>query len=298
MTAMSTSTGDYPQRTPARELSDEEREKLAESCFEYEKQIKTGLRTVKASMWAVAEALWNFDRESGWQFLGYDTMQAWLAQPEIYLPYNTYRDAVKAWDVAVRQRQIPVTTLVGDDETDHPGLDISKFNMVAPALKKGTVTTAEAIADVETMGWRDLRDKYVRRPPTKVEVAPPVNRGGEEPEPADPAAGDDEPPAWGDAGPSEGLGEPEGPGTPPEGDGEAQAAGSGGLAPDIDGDHLVVGHEMGSEAMAAVREIVAFVVGLSDLPFWAAEKKKVPQAVRVEQERVALLAVEHGLVGD
>jgi hypothetical protein len=43
-------------------------------------------------------------------------------------------------------------------------IDFSKVDVVSPRVKSGEISIDEALADARELGWRDLREKYIKRP--------------------------------------------------------------------------------------------------------------------------------------
>jgi hypothetical protein len=169
----------------AKDLTPEEQQARAEHCHELHTQIVASLRAGRSAAWAFAKAIYEFDEASGWSALNYETLNEYLADPDVALGRSTYFAAKKRYDKIVVQRQI------GSDRLD--SLDPSKVDVVLPALEQGKVKLAEALDDVEALGKRDLREKYFGRkepapepvdPPEDDEddyVPPPMNDGNDTP---------------------------------------------------------------------------------------------------------------------
>jgi hypothetical protein len=143
---------DHPVPAPARELNDEEHKSLVDQVFSYEQAVKQALAQGRHALWQLAEALYHFNEDRGWLVLGHDNLSDWLSDPEIGMPRSTYHRLVRVWGDFVVARDIETTSLTQ--------LDPSKVDLVLPALKAGTATTKKAINDVESLGWRDLRERY------------------------------------------------------------------------------------------------------------------------------------------
>src|SRR3954452_25041876 len=63
---------------------------------------------------------------------------------------------LRAYRETVVRRGIPMSTV----ET----IDFSKVDVVSPRVKSGEVSSEEALSDAQELGWRDLREKYSKRP--------------------------------------------------------------------------------------------------------------------------------------
>jgi hypothetical protein len=154
---------EYPTPIPARELSPEEAQELAERAFELQEKIVAGLQVGREAAWRVAEQLHEFDEISGWLALGYDTLSEWLAQPEVQVNTRTYYRYVHAYRETVVRRRIPLKTMAA--------IDHSKVDVVIGRVNSGEVRIEDALADARALGWRDLRVKYLKRRPPVVEPA-------------------------------------------------------------------------------------------------------------------------------
>jgi hypothetical protein len=146
-------TSDIVQHAPtARELSKEEYDQWVTTAFSDQLVIKEGLLEARAGLWKSAEALSRFSETSGWLALGYETVGEWLADPDITLTRATYFRMLQAWRELHVLRGVAVSTL--------RQLDLSKTQIVLPALKEGRATLQDALDDIEALGARDLREKY------------------------------------------------------------------------------------------------------------------------------------------
>ena len=121
-------------------------------------QIQMALADGREALWRLTEALYAFDEIRGWRRLGYDTLGEWLADPEIGMRKSTYVERVATWRKLMVERKV--------DAERVRGLDPSKVAIVTRAISRGkdaegrAVTIDEALADAETLGNRDLRDRY------------------------------------------------------------------------------------------------------------------------------------------
>lgn len=136
----------------ARDLTPEEADERMKRLTGLERQIHAGLRAGRATMWAVAQSLYEWDEEAGWSALGYESIGDWLSQPEIGMSRKTYYRSVQMWREFVVVRRLDPEKLLA--------LDIGKVEVVLPALKAGRVDLDDALSDAEALGRADLRDKY------------------------------------------------------------------------------------------------------------------------------------------
>jgi hypothetical protein len=148
---------DHPMMAPPRQLDDVEQAERAEHCYELHTRIVSALGEGRSAMWRACEALHEFDEEAGWTALGgYETLNEWLADPEVQLKKDAYYRMLRAYRETVVRRGIPMATV----ET----IDFSKVDVVSPRVKSGEVSIEEALSDAQELGWRDLREKYIKRP--------------------------------------------------------------------------------------------------------------------------------------
>jgi hypothetical protein len=145
-------------RPEPRDLSPEEQQERAQHCFELSEAIKAGLRAGREAMWETARACAQFDDENGWTALGYESLNHYLADPEVSVTRSTFFRWVQVYR-EVSQRRIPESTL-GE-------IELSKVQIVLPAVKTGKVKMADALEDVKALGAQDLRTKYMKRPDPK-----------------------------------------------------------------------------------------------------------------------------------
>lgn len=150
---MSSVPGTSLDNSPAaRELSPEEQQAENTLCYKLESNVVAALNEGRAALWRLAESLSDFDAHAGWERLGYDTKTEWLAQPEINLTQRTYRRLVRAWRVLHERYGVDQATLAG--------LEVSKVDIVLPAIESGAKNLADALSDVKALGARDLRTEY------------------------------------------------------------------------------------------------------------------------------------------
>jgi hypothetical protein len=127
----------------------EQRQKLA---YGLDQKIRVVMRRGREALWDLAEALYEFNEARGWTAMDCDSLNEWLADPELGMKASTYRRYVKLWRDTVVKRQLDVETL--------RQLDISKFDVVLPSVDKGFATIEQAVHDVGSMGMADLREQY------------------------------------------------------------------------------------------------------------------------------------------
>lgn len=128
---------------------------------ETEARVKEALREGKSALWKLAEACYQFDQQSGWRALGYDSLTGWLADPEIDMTRGTYYRLVKTWQqLAVDQ---------GLEPAQLEAVSMSKAAIVVEDIASGDVQVDAALKDAANLTASQLREKYEKprrgRPP-------------------------------------------------------------------------------------------------------------------------------------
>lgn len=140
-------SGEVLDRMPEAEPEYTQRTIDAQSAHE---MLLTGLHHANRGFALVAQACWKLRQDEGWTALGYNSVSAYLADPEVSMSRSTFYGFADIWDQYIERG--------GQDEKllAHP----SKLEVPIPALKAGDVDAEEAIHDVQVLGLRDLRIKY------------------------------------------------------------------------------------------------------------------------------------------
>jgi hypothetical protein len=172
--------GDAPFPAPPehRELNEAEQQELVTAAFDTHRLIKTGIVAVEKEMWALAEHVYRFHEGGMWGLLGHDTIDEWLADPEVTMKRTQFFRLSKMYRDLVVVRQVPIKKL--------EELQQSKVAEVVPAIMRGDVKVDDALADVKVLGARDLRIKYKgeKDPTGKPEVSTSSSGNGAGPEAA------------------------------------------------------------------------------------------------------------------
>jgi hypothetical protein len=115
-------------------------------------RLLEGLSATRLALSAVAQACHDISRDKSWTDLGYESLSEFLASPEITLTRSNFFTMAQIWELYVLDGGVDPQQLA----VAHP----SKLAIPLRAIGANEVTFAEAIADVETLGARDLREKY------------------------------------------------------------------------------------------------------------------------------------------
>ena len=115
-------------------------------------RLLEGLSASRLALSAVAQACHDISRDKSWTDLGYESLAEFLASPEITLTRSSFFRMAQIWELYVLDGGIsPLSLAVASP---------SKFAIPMRAIGANEVTVEEALADVETLGARDLREKY------------------------------------------------------------------------------------------------------------------------------------------
>jgi hypothetical protein len=138
------------------ELTQAEAQSLIDEAFDLERKIKASVGAMHAAWWELAETLYEFHDRKGWAKLGYETLGAFLGQPEIGMGESTFHRAVQMWRDLHVTRQLPKSEL--------QEIEPSKAREVRPAIMAGDVEPEKAISDAKSLGYRDVVEKYRKQP--------------------------------------------------------------------------------------------------------------------------------------
>jgi hypothetical protein len=136
------------------EESLEERERRA---GELDQDIRKVIGSIHRSWAVLAGLFFEFHGRRGWEPLGFDTLNGWLAEPDVGVGRNEFFKLVRIYRELVVGRELPIEELAR--------LDRSKVATVLPAIERGEQSLDQALADCEALGFRDLQAEYGGRAP-------------------------------------------------------------------------------------------------------------------------------------
>jgi hypothetical protein len=143
---------DHPVSAQPVELTDEEIQARAQQMYALDQAVRAGLTKGREGLWDAAKALYEFDEQSGWSALGYESVRHYCADPGIEISRSTYQRMVRAYDQTVVRRQVDFDRV--------KKLDRSKVDIVLTKVAAGEKKIDDALDDAEVLGLRDLRDLY------------------------------------------------------------------------------------------------------------------------------------------
>lgn len=117
-----------------------------------ERDIQRTMADIRRNWAALAANLYEFHAGKAWVSLGYETLENWLAGPEIELSRRTFFLLVETY------RELHIERGIHMDEIAR--VDLTKAQTVLPAVRRGQVSPETALADAEALTRQDLREKY------------------------------------------------------------------------------------------------------------------------------------------
>jgi hypothetical protein len=134
-----------------------EQERTASAAYTLEARIVQTVRNIRSQWVELATALYEFQQTKAWATLGYDSLEQWLAAPDIEMSRRTFFALTEAYrELVVNRRVAPDRLAV---------IDMTKAVEVLPAIRRGQVDVDAALADCEVLTRTDLRDRYSGLPP-------------------------------------------------------------------------------------------------------------------------------------
>ena len=124
----------------------------ASTAFNLEQRIKQTALVAHASWWALSELLYEFHEGGYWADLGHDSLDAFLAQPDIGISRSQFFKQSKTWRDLVIVKEIAPEKL--------KDLEPSKVREVVPAIMRGEVEPEKALTDAEELSFRDVVIRY------------------------------------------------------------------------------------------------------------------------------------------
>lgn len=139
------------------ELVQHHSQEAAKVAYGLEEKIVTDIRTLRTNWVRLAQDLYEWNESKAWAALDYSSLEEWLASPDIELSRSQYFRLVENYREFVITRGV-TPELLGT-------VDFTKVREVLPAIRRGHVDPAEAIADAQALTRSDLEEKYRHRDP-------------------------------------------------------------------------------------------------------------------------------------
>ncbi|NUQ11632.1 MAG: hypothetical protein HUU26_04775 [Gemmatimonadaceae bacterium] len=124
----------------------------ADQAFDVQVEVTEHVRGRRSTWVALAASLARFHAGRGWEALGIESFNEWIAQPEISLGRAEVYAMISAWRELVVERGVEPERL-GE-------LEITKVAVVLKSIKSRTVSIDDALSDCEVLSRSDLRAKY------------------------------------------------------------------------------------------------------------------------------------------
>jgi hypothetical protein len=148
-----------PERGPAPEggrVSDlverEPTEAEAADAYVIEQRIKSSIGRIRTLWIDLAADLYHFHTDELWRSLGHETFESWLATPEVELERRWVFELLSAYrELVVKQ---------GVEPARLGAVNVGKVREILPAIRRGQVSAEEALSDCESLGRRDLEERY------------------------------------------------------------------------------------------------------------------------------------------
>lgn len=136
----------------AKALTRKQQEERSSVAFALERDIRKAAVLAHASWWALSELLYKFHEGGYWSDLGYDSLDEFLAQPEVGISRSQFFKQSKTWRDLVVVKKIRPSRL--------KELEPSKVREVVPAIMRGEVKPEQALSDTEELSFRDVVIRY------------------------------------------------------------------------------------------------------------------------------------------
>ena len=100
-----------------------------EKAHQRQQVIFALIESSNQSVWALAKELYEFQEEGGWALLGYETLNDFLAQPEVGMSRATFFRITRCWRTLVVERKVKPKLLAK--------LEPTKIEVVLPQIVSG-----------------------------------------------------------------------------------------------------------------------------------------------------------------
>lgn len=140
--------------TPARDLTETEVKELQTLAYQVESTIVNACTEIRTKGVVLAEALYVFLEKQLWRVLDYDSLNAFLAGPDISLSKGHVMKLTRVYRELCVDRGLPRAEL--------EGVDFEKVQLALPALKDGKVKDGVLgiVSDARALSRSAMQEKY------------------------------------------------------------------------------------------------------------------------------------------
>jgi hypothetical protein len=131
-------------------------QEITERAHELHTEIVRRCAAIRTAWVELAAFLHAFMDDRGWEVLGYDSENAYFADPEVGIGPTHGRRLLRVYRALVVERAVPPGELAG--------VEITKLDVTLPAVKAGDVDLERAIADARALSRSDLEIRYAGDP--------------------------------------------------------------------------------------------------------------------------------------
>jgi hypothetical protein len=128
---------------------------LAREAWKVSERIKATTEAIRGLWVELAADLYIFKEGKMWEALGFETMDAYFADPDVEIGIRY------AYDLITAYKQLVVDRGMAPEEMKQ--LDVSKVKEALPAIRRNQVTLEEAVADIKTLSKSSIITKYSGR---------------------------------------------------------------------------------------------------------------------------------------
>lgn len=127
-------------------------QEVVEHAASVEKRLRDAREAQRLSWVTLAGILYEFDEDDLWEPLGYESLNEWLAGPDVELTRKSFRDHVRIWRELVIERKV--------DWTDLAFVDFTKVRDALPFITSGRAQAKDVLSDAAVLTRSDLMEKY------------------------------------------------------------------------------------------------------------------------------------------
>jgi hypothetical protein len=127
-------------------------QEVVEHAASVEARLRQAREAQRLSWVTLAGILYEFDEDNLWEPLGYESLNEWLAGPDVELTRKSFRDHVRIWRELVIERGVEWSSLAF--------VDFTKVRDALPIITSGKADAATVLSDAAVLTRSDLIEKY------------------------------------------------------------------------------------------------------------------------------------------